>query len=181
MLSQVFKSLSLLMVLVVLLLACGGGGEQPMSQVSVEKKAVEKDEKKEEMTPAELGQKIGDLYVQALSGVNELLKDKPAISEVMPEVKEMKETYVRKLVDLGKKREKLDSSGKAAADSQIRLKVNAVYNKPWYSTYNQIQQHYFQDRNFHKLVLSFNTIGQYANFDLLKKQEPEEATRLGIE
>jgi len=29
--------------------------------------------------------------------------------------------------------------------------------------------------------MSFNIITQYANFDLLKKQEPEEAKRLGIQ
>jgi len=28
--------------------------------------------------------------------------------------------------------------------------------------------------------MSFKIIGQYANFDLLKKQEPKEAARLGI-
>jgi hypothetical protein len=181
MLSKGFKNLSLFMVLTVLLLACGGGGEQPLTQEKVEEKAVEKTEKKEGMTPAEVGQKIGELYVQALSGVTELLKDKPAVSEIRPKVEEMKENYVMKLVDLGRKREKLDASGRASVDSQIRLKVNAVYNKPWYANYNEIQQHYFQDRDFHKLVVSFNIIGQYANFDLLKKQEPKEAQRLGIE
>ncbi len=169
------------MVLAVLLLACGSDGEQPVSQVGVEEKAAEKTEKKEEMTPAELGQKIGDLYVQALYGVTDLLKDKPTVSEVRPKVEEMKENYVRKLVELGMKREKLDSSEKSSVDIQIRLKLNAANSKPWYSTYNEIQQHYFQNRDFHKLVLSFNIIGQYANFDLLKKQEPEEAARLGIE
>jgi hypothetical protein len=30
------------------------------------------------------------------------------------------------------------------------------------------------------LIASFNIIGQYANFDLLWEQTPEEAERLGI-
>ena len=30
------------------------------------------------------------------------------------------------------------------------------------------------------LIADFNIIGQYANFDLLREQEPEEAARLGV-
>ncbi len=169
------------MVFVLVLFACGGGGEQAAQEETAEQPVIKKVKKKKEMTPAELGQKIGDLYVQALSEVTEMLKDKPVASEVSPKVAELKEMYVKKLVKLGKSREALDTAGKATVDSRIRLKVNAIYNQPWYAKYNEIQQHYFKDREFHKSVLSFNIIGQYANFDLLKKQEPEEAKRLGIE
>jgi len=37
------------------------------------------------------------------------------------------------------------------------------------------------DLAFKNLLASFNILTQYADFDLLKQQAPEEAARLGIE
>ena len=166
------------------LVACGGNGEKAAGSEPAGESAPAMETKAEtpaEMNPVELGKKIGDLYVQAISEVTEMLKETPASAEVRPQVEELKEKFVRQLVALGHKREALDASAQSTVDAQAMMKVNALSREPWYATYNDIQQHYFQDRDFHKLVISFNIIGQYASFDLLKKQEPEEAQRLGIE
>ena len=163
-------------------MACGGGNQSATTQEEfVEQPAVEKAEQKEEMSPMEIGQKAGELYAQALKDVTELLKEKPEVSAVRAQVEELKESYVQKLVELGRMRESLDESQKSQVDGQIRMKVSPLYKDPVFATFNEIQQHYFNDRDFHKIVIGFNVIGQYANFDLLKKQEPEEAQRLGIE
>jgi hypothetical protein len=133
-------------------------------------------------SPAELGRQIGDLYVRAMSEVTEMLRDQPPAADAQASVRDLKETYVRQLVELGRTRESLDAQGRAAVDAAISVKVNAVGNEPWYATYGSLAQHYItQDREFYDLVVSFNIITQYANFDLLKSQEPEEAKRLGIE
>ncbi len=178
------KSILILAALSLALVACGGGGEKPAASEPAGERAPAAEMKPEtaaEMSPAELGRQIGELYVQALSGVTEMLKEKPGVAEVRPQVEQLKEKYVRQLVELGRKREALDASGKAAVDSQIMIKVNALAREPWYATFNEVQQHYFQDQDFHKVVIAFNVIGQYANFDLLKQQDPQEAARLGIE
>ena len=178
------KSILILAALSLMLMACGGNGEKAAGSEAPDESApamATKTETPAELSPAELGQQIGVLYVEALSEVTEMLKEKPEAAEVRPQVEQLKDKYVQQLVELGRKREALDSSARAAVDSQIMIKVNALSRESWYATYNEVQQHYFQDRDFHKLVISFNIIGQYANFDLLKKQEPEEAQRLGIE
>jgi hypothetical protein len=178
------KSILTLAALSLTLMACGGGGEKAAGSEPAGEPAPAAEMKTQtpaEMTPVELGRKIGDLYVQALADVTEMLKDKPGVDAVRPQVEHLKQEYVQKLVELGRKRETLDASAKATVDSQIMMKVNASSREPWYATFNEIQQHYFQNQDFHKLVISFNIIGQYANFELLKKQEPEEAQRLGIE
>lgn len=178
------KSILVLAALSLTLMVCGSGGEKTAGSETAGEPAPAAEVKAQtpaEMTPVELGRKIGDLYVQSLSEVTEMLKDKPGIAAVRPQVEHLKQEYVLQLVELGRKREALDASGKATVDSQIMMKVNGLSREPWYATFNEVQQHYFQDQDFHKLVISFNVIGQYANFDLLKKQEPEEATRLGIE
>ena len=140
-----------------------------------------KTEQKAEMSPKEIGQQVGEIYGETLGKVVELLKDKPEPSEVLAKVEALKEETIAKMVELGRKREALDAAGRSTVDSQILMKANSLNRDPMYSSFNDIQMHYFQNRDFHKLVISFNIITQYANFDLLKKQEPEEARRLGIQ
>lgn len=133
-------------------------------------------------TPDELGGEIGALYVRALSDVTELLREKPAASQATASVRQLKETYIQQIVELGRAREALDASGRAVVDAEIRVRIEAVAREPWYATYNDVVQHYLtQDEELHDLVVSFNVIGQYANFDLLKQQEPDEARRLAVE
>ena len=179
--SQTLKILSLCLAAALTVFACGGGEgnsteTQPASQ-AVETKA----EQKAEMSPAEIGQQISELYRKTMGNLVELLEDKPEASAVQPDVEALKEACVNEMVDLGRKREALDQAGRATVDSQISSKVYSFSKDPVFTSFNDIQQHYFQNRDFHKMVMSFNIITQYANFDLLKKQEPAEAQRLGIE
>jgi hypothetical protein len=179
--TQSLKCISLLLVMSVATPACSGGGEQSTPPETANLATPAAAEKKAALTPEEIGQKAGDLYIQAMSDLAAALKAKPAASEVKGKIESMREEYIQKLVGLGKLREKLDTSDRSKVDSQMRMKVRSVYNSPDYSTFNEVQKHYFSDQDFHKIVLSFNIITQYASFDLLRKQAPEEAARLGIQ
>lgn len=161
--------------------ACGGGGEESPAVATSDDQAPEKTEQAAEMSPTELGQAIADLYEKTMREVTELLQDKPAVADVQSELEAMKEECIQKMVALGKLREALDESARSTVDLQLRMKARSINKEPFYSTYNDIQMHYFQEKDFHKTVLSFNIITQYATFELLKKQEPEEAQRLGIQ
>lgn len=178
---QNLKLFFLVFVISAVAFGCGGGKEQSAPAEKAEKPAPPKVENSAEMSPDELGQKIADLYAKAMTELTDTLKDKPVADDVRPQIEAMKEDYITKLVEFGRKREALDASGKAKVDSQIRMKLSSLYSDPMFTTFNEIQQHYFKNREFHKIVMSFNIITQYANFDLLKKQEPEEAARLGIQ
>jgi hypothetical protein len=175
------KLFVLAVVISTLAFGCGGSKEQGSQTETAGKPIASKAEKSEEMSPADLGKEIAALYEKSMTELTDMLKDKPAVDEVKTKVEALKEGYVAKLVEYGRKREALDASGRASVDSQIRIKTNSMYNQPVWTAYNDIQQHYFQDRDFHKIIMSFNIITQYANFDLLKKQEPDEAERLGIQ
>ena len=179
--SQKIKVLALCLVATLTAFACSGGednGTEPQSASQPEEKQAAQNA---EMTPKEIGQQIGELYIKTMGELVESLKDKPEASMALPNVEVLKEACVIEMVELGRKREALDQAGKAAVDSQIRSKAYSFSKDPVFTSFNDIQQHYFQNRDFHKIVMSFNIITQYANFDLLKKQEPEEAQRLGIE
>jgi hypothetical protein len=179
--SQKMKIFSLCLITTLLVFACGGGEETGAATESVEKSMPQNTEQKADMTPAEIGQKVSEIYVKTMGDLVELLKDKPEASAMMSDVETLKEHCVQELVELGRKREALDTAERSTVDSQIRMKLSSFYKDPVFTSFNELQQHYFQERDFHELVMSFNVITQYAIFDLLKKQEPEEAQRLGIE
>ena len=171
----------LLGFLVVGLIACGGdqSGESQGPEGSTAARTEQP--KPAELSPVELGQKIGDIYLKAMTELVALLKDRPEAAAVKPNMEVLKEAYVQELVVLGRQREALDTAGRAAVDSQLRMKARGLYNDPVFTSFNEIQQHYFQERDFHKIIMDFNIITQYAVFELLKKQVPEEASRLGIQ
>lgn len=175
------KIFSILMIAAFIFSACGGTKDQNSSEIVSEKAATAKASEQKILTPAEMGENIGDIYEKAMKELTELLKEKPEAAQVKSQVEQLKEAYIQQLIALGKQREALEAAGRSAVDTQLRMKMNSSYNAPWYTAFNEIQQHYFSDRDFHKIIVSFNIITQYANFDLLKKQEPEEALRLGIE
>ena len=167
-----------LAIVAVILIGCGGGVDDRATTTPAPSSPVAQ----QKLSPGELGDQIGNLYVAALKDVTEILKDRPEAPQVRARVQELKETNVRKLVELGKLREALDASGRSTVDAAIRQKFDVVARESWYATYNSLQQYYLsRDQDFQKLVASFNIITQYANFDLLKRQEPAEAKRLGID
>ena len=161
----------------VVLIGLTGCKEQPAEQ----KEETAKPEEVKVETPKQLGEAIGDLYVEAMTEITNLTKDKPEVAAVKAEVEKLKESYVQKLVELGKKREALDQQDRETVDSSVRAGLGGI-SRDVYGTYREAQSHYRQkDIDFANLLASFNTITQYANFDLLKKQLPDEAKRLGIE
>ncbi len=185
-----FAPVFIVLILFLLVTACGGDDDEKQEPTSVPTKEATEvpteappppTPEPQGQTPQELGQEIGVLYVEALEKVTELVADHPPVEEVRPQVEALKETYVQQLFELGKQREALSEQDKTAVDSAILMEVSGLSQQDWYDTYNEAVQHYFdEDYEFQQVLLSFNIIGQYANFDLLKDQEPEEAVRLGI-
>jgi len=173
--------LPLLLGLALLFSACGGGGGENSAAVQESETQEAAAPAKKEMSPSEMGETIGEIYIEALQDIVELLKDKPEASTIRPQVEVLKEKYVQELVALGRLKESLSDSEKSVVNSRVTQKAYSIGKEPWYAAFNEIQQHYFSDQEFHKLVISFNIITQYADFELLKKQEPEEAVRLGIQ
>lgn len=133
------------------------------------------------LSPKDLGDKIGAVYVEALQEATKLIENKPAAAEAKPKVAALKEKFIQQLVALGKLREALSTADKATVDSAISLALNRIGSAAWYTTYSQVLPTYMStDLELYNLLSSFNIIGQYANFDLLKQQAPDEAKRLGI-
>ncbi len=131
------------------------------------------------LTPEELGDRIGDLYLTAYDDVIALLADRPDAATAAAELAALKEQYVAQFVAFGRQREALGEADRATVDTRIALAVNLLPGET-YDAYRQAWTHYGSEAEVAGLIASFNIIGQYANFDLLRQQAPEEAARLGL-
>lgn len=161
-------------------LAAGCGGPAPSS---ADARAASSDEATQapDQTPAELGDAIGALYVEAIESVAHEVAQRPDPEVLRPKLESMKATYVAELVALGRAREDLEAADRATVDGAVRRAVTKIPSAT-FTTYAEGQNHYLEtDRELADLIASFNVITQYANFDLLQKQAPDEAERLGIQ
>ncbi|MGW8316574.1 MAG: hypothetical protein ACWGNV_13310 [Bacteroidales bacterium] len=171
------KSISIVtLVLFIVFLGSCGGNQSPSELES--NSSIASEEKS--LTPDEIGAAVSDLYVQAMTDLNTLLENEPPADEVKDDIAALKEKYVQQLVKYGQEREEMDESDRSKMDLAIRLGLNDVYDDQTYTDYSEHINNYFDDTDVRELLSSFNILTQYANFDLLRQQEPEEAQRLGI-
>ena len=133
-------------------------------------------------SPDELGESVVATWAEAMQKLIELLNTKPEPEAVRGEVEQLKEEYVAKLVEFGRQREALDAGIKAQVSVRTAAGLEAAGGEDWYSSYLSLYEGYQAgDQEFANLLASFNILTQYADFDLLTQQSPEEAARLGIE
>lgn len=129
--------------------------------------------------PGELGDQIGELYLAAYDDVIALLADRPDAASAATELATLKEQYIQQFVVFGHQREALGEADRATVDAHITLAVDTLPDDT-YDAYQQAWTDYRSDAEMAELIAAFNIIGQYANFDLLREQAPQEAARLGV-
>jgi hypothetical protein len=126
-----------------------------------------------------LGAKIGSSYVETLKQVVAMLNDKPPVADAKAMLADMKAWTIELMVGLGREREALSPADRATVDRVLSNRIAGV-SPELFKEYQSGQLFYQNDRELFQLIADFNVISQYANFDLLKKQLPDEAKRLGI-
>jgi hypothetical protein len=131
-------------------------------------------------TAENLGNKIGSSYIETLKQVVAILKDKPAAADAKAMLRDMKDWTIELMVGLGKERQAMSAGDRAVVD---RIASNRIAMVPadLFKDYQAGQAFYKDDTELYRLIAEFNIITQYAFFDLLKKQLPGEAKRLGID
>jgi hypothetical protein len=164
----------LLIITAISLSSCGGGSPSPENESS------DNEVKAKEMTPDEMGSAVSEIYVKAIADLTRLLQQNASAGEAVQEIETLKEKYVQELIAYGKMRESLEESERSKMDLAIRLGLNDVYRDQVYTNYTESINQYLDNTGLYNLLSSFNILTQYANFELLKQQEPEEAERLGI-
>ncbi len=166
-----------------LLAGCGGGGtEGEATGTTAEGLTTTAPAVSVDLDPSQLGEAIGDVWVEAIEELNALLSERPDAAAVGDDVRALKEKHIEKLVGFGRQRASLGASEQASVNAAVRVALSAAAAADWYAEYTDTQAHYLSsDQEFSRLLSSFNILTQYADFELLKQQEPDEAARLGIE
>jgi uncharacterized Ntn-hydrolase superfamily protein len=162
-----------------------GGTEETADQTAEQEAASETDETSDLTVaaadePAELSEQVYMLYEDGLIRATAVVQEVDAPEEQLSQLESLREELITKLVVLGKKITELDEEEKTKFQNDLRMKVGGV-DAELYKSYQETLQQVWDNEELRRLFRSFNIITQYSQFELLKKQEPEEAVRLGIE
>jgi hypothetical protein len=139
-----------------------------------------------ESTPLQLGTQVAATWSEAMQKLVSLLAETPPIASLQAPVTQLKEEYVQKMVALGHQIEALDAPQRQTASDRSSEILDGTADSDWFQSYVRLYDHYAagedqSSQDFAVLLSTFNTLTQYAFFDLLKAQDPDEAQRLGIQ
>ena len=135
----------------------------------------------ESMTADEVATAVAGSYGDAMQELVSLLDERPDAAAALPKVQTLREDYIHKMVALGHQREALNESDQAQVDSLLRSMLGEFAEETWYEDFNSLWSHYSEiDLELANLIAGFNTLTQYADFELLQAQSPDEAERLGV-
>jgi hypothetical protein len=167
------KYLSSLMLVILILVGCGKGESNNSSNKETK-----------DITPDNWVDQVYAIYEKSIMKLDEIIGSKPGITdELKKKVTDLKNSTIDEFLPLGKARIKMSDPDQKLCSAKLSLKLDRIASNPaWARTQNDARMFYNKtDAQFGLLVASFNIITQYAQFELLKKQEPTEAKRLGIE
>jgi len=154
-----------------LMWACSGSGEQKGSGKTKVK------------NPDAFAEAVFDLYNKSIISLFDLVGSKPELTDDLREkVAKHKAATIDEMVKLGHARAKMNEDDQRSCSARLERKISQVAREQWSGVMNDAVPHYRKiDRAFADELSSFNIITQYSQFELLKKQLPAEAQRLGIE
>jgi len=166
------KFLFFIAILVLNFIGCGKNESNSNSNSETEK-----------ISPEKWADKVYSVYEKAIIKLDEIIGNKPPISESLKKkVLELKNSIIDEMILLGKERDKMNELDKKLSSAKLSLKLDRIASNPsWSRTINDARSFYFKlDPDFANMISKFNIITQYSQFELLKKQEPKEAERIGI-
>lgn len=160
--------------------ACGKKDAAPAAPASAEAPPAEAAPAKQD-TPQDLAKAAFAAYQEGLTRLVEMADAPPALADAKKKATALHEAAVDKLVAIGKKREAMSDADKQAFSRGLLSAMRGT-DKEAFAKLNALVTHYrAEDNEFANFLASFNTITQYCDFDLLRKQKPEEMKRLGLE
>lgn len=154
--------------------SCGGGGKNS-NKLS--------ESKIESMTNEELSDEIFTLYEQGMLGMGEILEKYPEANKQMKaDFEKLFDETINQILVFGKVISKKESGETEEIAMELMKKMfQATDLSQVLDTYNSRSSEINDfDAELAKKMVAMNTVTQYAFYDLLKEQNPEEAERLGI-
>ncbi len=141
------------------------------------------EKKMKKLNSLEWAEAVYAIYDDCITELDGLVGEKPEPDAALKEkVETLKVSVISRLLPLGAMRAEMAESDQKSASAQLGSKMIGISKNPgWGRTQNDARIHYAKsDPGLAALIASFNIITQYAQYELLKKQEPAEAERLGL-
>ena len=136
----------------------------------------------EEYTNGEdLGKAIGKDFITCTESLVEILKKDLSIEALKTEVEKLRDKYIEIFVAYGHQKEKMDQNERMKCDQAIWNIFSDEDQKRLEIITEKINTIRSEDNDLANMIANMNIITQYADFELLKKQAPDEAKRLGVE
>lgn len=157
---------------IILAAGCGGEASDETDETS--------DQAEEIADPEVLGNRVADIYEDMYANLNDLVNQGLPADELWTEITTMKEDYINQFVELGAAREGMTEEQKQTANRTIRSRFYNLDTDVFNSVNDAIIFYREQDNSLANEISQMNILTQYADYELLREQEPEEAARLGI-
>jgi hypothetical protein len=155
---------------------CGDDGGEQRTAVSTSPTATATS-----VSPEALAQSIYSDFVALHKELATILAGSPPAADLKPKVSELKNRYIERFVGYGRIRDTMSQTDAAKVESETRRLLFASPTVNIDALSQAVQRFNSTDPALAKELTSLNVITQYAFFELLQKQEPEEAKRLGID
>ncbi|MFO8184569.1 MAG: hypothetical protein R6U39_10410 [Candidatus Aegiribacteria sp.] len=127
--------------------------------------------------PDQLAEEIVSRYMECMDELKSMVEDRPEPDVLKPQLENLVDRYSGVFLEIGYRVDENDSS---TVDDIGRAVMNELYRYDiqWLS---EASSHYHSmDTELSALLSEVNIITQYAFFELLEDQRPEEAERLGV-
>jgi hypothetical protein len=139
-----------------------------------------------ESAAVQLAKQVGATWSEAIQELVPLLRGTPPMTSIQPAVTALKEEYVQKMVALGKQIIALSPDDQQVVYDRAADILSSTADTDWFKSYTSLYNAYAAltdeaSQNFAILLSTFDTLTQYAFFNILKTDNPDEATRLGIQ
>ncbi len=139
-----------------------------------------------ESAAVQLGDQVSATWQEAMQKLVPLLQGTPPFTSIQQDVTALKEEYVQKLVAVGKQIAALSPDVRQAVYDRTTGIVSSTAETDWFKNYVSLYNVYAAQsdqasQDFAVLLSTFNTLTEYAFFDVLKDNDPDEAARLGIQ
>ena len=130
--------------------------------------------------PEALAKSIYDDFVAMNKELAAMLSGEPTAAQLTPKVTELKNRYIERFVAAGRVRAKMNAGDAAKVESEVRRMLFTAPTIDISALSAAVNRFNRNDAELARQITSLNILTQYAFFELLKKQEPAEAARLGI-
>ena len=131
--------------------------------------------------PADVGEQIASVFRSAMQDLRTLVASQPEPAALRPQLDALKEATIQQLLPLGRQLQAADEAERSRANSTVMSAFRELDREVGMDWLNEALSHYRPlDNDLANEIASFNTITQYAFFDLLCRQNAEEAQRLGV-